>query len=250
MVFVVWCMLNFNPELTVRANLTPGKSTEAKVRAPVAGAVPGTNTDADTGTVPVPTTPGITHAIPGYGLHIDDSALKRNQRAIERHVDYDHYVRCFTPGDFVLTGATHITDTSAFWSAVQFADAAVSYGIVTFCKPSEWRSGKLATTIWYTSNAGSTNNFRLGLAVRAIRDGEVLGGTALLTSAANVPGPGVANTVIRYGPTYTTTSFGNDDELFSFRVLRDGTHANDTNVNNLLLLYAKVEHIQAVRESQ
>lgn len=177
--------------------------------------------------------------------------LKQQLKAIANHLDDDHYVRGFTPGDFVLVTATHIIDGSvALWSAIRFADAATSYGAVQFRKPSEWRSGKLSLTMWYTSNVGSTNTFRFGLAVQAIRTGEVLGGTGLLASAANIAGPAVAYTVGRYGPTYTTTSFGNDDELFSVRVLRDGNNANDNNVNDLLLLYMTIRHIPAVRESQ
>lgn len=176
--------------------------------------------------------------------------LEINLAAIERHLDDDHYVRRFTPGEFVLGGAgapTHVLVTTASprWSAIEMPDAATSLAVVSFAKPSEWRAGHLRVTYWYTSPVGSTNAFRIQVLMRAIRDAEVLTGTLLVDLSTNVAGPAVANTVVRAAAVLTTVAIGNDDELFTLRIGRIGADAGDTNVNVFQLLYAKVEHLPA-----
>jgi hypothetical protein len=180
-----------------------------------------------------------------------DAGLRTNLRAVERHLNEDHYVRGFSPGMFVTTeSATQVIPaSSARWSAVSFADGSTGRASVSFHKPSEWRTGHLAITFWYTSETSSTNNFRMNLVVEAIRNGEAwnAGITQLLAVTLDLPGPAAAPKLIVNGPTYTTTAFTPDDELFTLRFRRDGADVLDTNVTPLLLVYAKVEHLQGVR---
>lgn len=184
----------------------------------------------------------------------DGTSLRNNLAAVERHINDDHYVRGFTPGEFVIGGAgpptfVQIPGGSLRWPAISMPAGADSFANSSWRKPSEWRIGHLRIRYWYTSPAGSTNNFMVQVVVDAIRNGEVLSGTALYAAQAAVAGPAVADTVIRSADIYTTTALGSDDELFSVRVTRVGTHASDTNVNAFHLLYVEVEHIPAVQVS-
>lgn len=186
---------------------------------------------------------------------IGDRALQVNQHAIERHLTDDHYIRGFTPGAFVLSGAAVPTFVSipvaiAQWPAIEMPDADISRAVVSWRKPSEWRGGMLRVRYWYTSPVASTNTFMVRVSVLAVRDSEVLGGTSLVSTDTAVAGPAVLNTVIRSTYVYTTTSLGSDDELFSLRVLRLGADASDTNVNVFQLLYVEVEHIPAQQVAQ
>lgn len=187
-------------------------------------------------------------------LAAGDKDLQGNLRAIERHINDDHYVRGFMPGEFVLDGvnAAFIVIPPAILQrpAIEMPDAVTSYGLVTFRKPSEWRSGQLRVRYWYTSDVGSTNNFMIQVAVTAVRDGELAGGTTLISSNAAVAGPAVASTIIRSAYTYTTTALSADDELFSIRMLRLGGDASDNNVNDFQLVYVECEHIPAQQVSQ
>lgn len=184
----------------------------------------------------------------------DDSALTTNLVAVERHLNDDHYVRGFAPGEFVLDGinAVFVVIPPAILQrpAVEMPDAVTSYALVTLRKPSEWRTGQMRVIYWYTSDVGSTNNFLVQLAVTAVRADELAGGTTLVSSAVAVAGPAVASTVVRSAYTYTTTACGADDELFSIRVLRLGADASDNNINKFQLLYVTLEHIPAQQVSQ
>lgn len=185
---------------------------------------------------------------------VDQNALRGNQRAIERHINDDYYVREFTPGQFALDAAgvtlVNIPAATPRWPALEFVDTILARANASFRKPSEWRSGKFRIRFWYTSPVGSTNNFIIITRIAAGRTGEVLPGTDLLFVSTTYAGPAVANTWIRSPDIYTTTSLGGDDELFTFQFVRDGGHANDTNVNVLHFLHAEVKHIPAQRESQ
>lgn len=182
-------------------------------------------------------------------------SIQDNWRAIERHLDYDHYTRGFTPGDFILDvggNATPILLTVATnrWPAVMMPEGRESIAITSFHKPSEWRSGKLKITYWYTSDVGSTNNFYIGVTAYATRRDEVLNGTSLYAVDTAVAGPAVASTVKVAGPFYTTTSFGSDDELFAIGIFGQRANVLDTNVNEFHLLYVLVEHIPAQQVSE
>jgi hypothetical protein len=185
---------------------------------------------------------------------IDPHTLQVNQAATERHVNDDHYVRGLTPGEFVLDGTNAafaiIPPAILQWPAIEMPDAVTSYAIASFRKPSEWRSGKMRTRYWYTSDAGSTNNFVIQTAVTAVRGTELISGTSLLSDNAIVAGPAVASTLVKSSYTYTTTSLGGDDELFSVRVLRLGGNASDNNVNKFQLVYVELEHVPAQQVSQ
>lgn len=186
---------------------------------------------------------------------LDPTSLLNNQRAIDRHLGFDHYVRTFQPGDFVLSGAGATTGiipaATPRWPALIFADAVDSEATVAWDKPSEWRSGKLAVWVRYTSPVGSTNTFRCAVTVNASRQGEVLPATTLVLNLSSWPGPAVANTKLVFGPFYTTTSFGADDETFSLKIRRIGSDGvNDTNANDLDVLLVKVQHLPANAEGQ
>lgn len=184
----------------------------------------------------------------------DPQSMLSNQRSIARHVDDDHYVRGFTPGEFALDAAgvtqVNIPVATPRWPALEYADGVLARATVDWRKPSQWRVGKVRARFWYTSPVGSTNNFVVNVRVAAVRDGEVLPGTDLFIIGAAYPGPTVVNTVIRSPYLYATTSLGSDDELFTLQIARDGANAGDTNTNVLQVTYAEVEHIPAVRESQ
>lgn len=183
--------------------------------------------------------------------HTDPRLLQNNLRAVERHVNDDHYVRGFTPGEFALITATHALEPIANdWPEIVMLDAVTSHAAVSWRKPSEWRSGLMRVRFWYTSDVGSTNPFRIIVSSRAIRDAEVLAGTSLVFSTANYAGPAVAWTLVRSPYVYTTTALGSDDELLSVRIVRLGADAADTNVNEFHLLYVEVEHIPARQVSQ
>lgn len=184
-----------------------------------------------------------------------ERALQTNQRAVERHVNDEHYVRGFTPGDFVLGGPavpTHALVTAAAprWPAIIMLDGGSSFAVASWRKPSEWRTGQIRSRYWYTSDVGSTNNFAIQTMLNAIRDAEVLTGTLLVDSTSAVAGPVVANTVIRSAYVYTTVALGSDDEVFSLRLGRIGADASDTNANEFHLLYVEIEHIPALQVSQ
>lgn len=183
----------------------------------------------------------------------DPTSILGNQRSISRHLTFDHYIRTFQPGDFVLSGNKHeiIPAANPRWPSLTFPDASDTESAVAWDKPSEWRSGKLAIWVRYTSPGASTNAFRCAITVNAARIGEVLPATTLYAAFLNWPGPAVANTFLVLGPIYTTTSFGADDDTFSLKIRRAGTDAaNDTNVSDLNIVLVKVQHIQSRMESQ
>jgi hypothetical protein len=184
---------------------------------------------------------------------VDPASLLTNQRSIDRHLAFDHYVRPFQPGDFVLSGTTAeiIPAATPRWPCVTFPEALATEAAVSWERPSEWRSGALAVWVRYTSPVGSTNTFRCAITVNAGRLAEVLPATTLYNVFANWPGPAVADTWMEFGPIYTTTAFGADDQSFSLKIRRAGTDAvNDTNVNALNVLLVRVEHIPANAEGQ
>lgn len=148
-------------------------------------------------------------------------SLKSNQRAIERHINDDHYVRSFFPGDFILGP----TGTPAFaviplatprWPVVVLPKHATENPICAagWRKPSQWRSGRLRVRYFYTSPVGSTNNFRVLVTINAARTDEVLPSTGLLGNSATVAGPAVANTRMASPDIYSTVSLGSDDQAF------------------------------------
>src|SRR5262245_27454171 len=104
---------------------------------------------------------------------VDERSLQTNQHAVERHVTDDHYVRGFMPGEFVLDGtnAAFIVIQPAILQrpAIEHGDGKTSYGLVTFRRPSEWRTGHMRTRYWYTSDGGSTNNFAIQTSVTGVR---------------------------------------------------------------------------------
>lgn len=184
---------------------------------------------------------------------VDGTSIARNQRAVERHLDDDHYVRRFYPGGGLhpISTATIVPDGSSRWPLASFPDAAATEAYAAWEKPSEWRTGKLEINVWYTAALGSTNNFRIAVTVNAARVGEALPATTLYAAFATIPGPAVAYTLLQYGPVYTTTAFGSDDETFSLKVRREGGDAvNDTNTNAFLVQRVRVRHIPAEAVSQ
>lgn len=174
--------------------------------------------------------------------------LQNNLRAIERHLADDHYVRDLSPGLFAVeaAGAIILDPTTLRYPVIQFPKVVVR-ARASCRKPSEWRTGMLAITVEYTSNVGSTNNFRLAITADAY-NADALPGISLLVVEYDVPGPAVANTPLVTGPIYTTTGFASDRRRFGIGVARNGAHANDTNVNDLLILGVVVEHIPARME--
>jgi hypothetical protein len=174
--------------------------------------------------------------------------LQNNLRSIERHLADDHYVRDLSPGVFAVeaAGAIILDPTTLRYPVIQFPKVIVR-ARASFRRSSEWRTGQLAITVEYTSNVGAVANFRLAITADAF-NADVLPGASLLVTEIDIPGPGVANTPLVTGPLYTTSSFASDRRRFGIGVARNGAHANDTNVNDLLILGVVVEHIPARME--
>lgn len=240
-------MLNYNPERTVRLVIGSTPIASSPEGEPGPWAWPAAETTAVV---------SADRLLGRSGLRLDDSALRSNQRSIERHVDDDHYLRSFSPGMFVLggpAGCVHalIPAAAPRWPAVTMPKdlGTNSLAAVSFRKPSEWRSGRLRIRFWFTSPVGSANNFLVQTTVDAIRTSEVLPGTNLRSANTTHAGPAVANTRMFSGDLYTTASFGPDDQSFSLRVARLSTNASDTNANDFNLLEVEVFHISARQES-
>ena len=179
---------------------------------------------------------------------IDARQLQDNLRAIERHLQDDHYVRSLSPGAAVLQTATH-TVIGNRWGVVLMPDAADTSCLWTLLRPSEWVTGKVAVTLWYSSNGGSTNNFRVLTQVSAIKNADVTSAsTLLLNSTRTLAGPAVLNTLTRADVVYSTANITRDHELLEFRVQRTGTHADDNNVNEFHLYAVRATFISAYAE--
>lgn len=186
----------------------------------------------------------------------DGPDLRRNLRAIERHLVNDHYARGLSAAAFMLggNGAADLLVPVAtpHWPAKVLPKNALANPLIStsFDKPSEWRTGLLSVEFWYTCPvASAATNFFVQVAIQGLRFGEVIPGTSLLAASAAYPGPAVINTTLKPAVVYSTAAIGSDDEVFSLRFVRLSTNASDTNANDFHLLYAIVRHLPNVQDS-
>lgn len=198
----------------------------------------------------LPATKGSIVSTDEQNKHLDWSLLQTNQRAIARHLDFDHYVRSLAPGDMVLEGTAAVAiATGSRWSVLVFPDAATSSAYYTFLRPSEWLNGKIAVSVWYSATINSTNNFMQLTQVGVCKAGEVTSGTTLiLNSSRALAGPAALGTLIKAATLYTTANVTRDMELIGVRVGRVGADAGDTHANDLHVYAVRVEHIPASQE--
>lgn len=183
---------------------------------------------------------------------IDWTPLQRNQRAIERHVNDDHYVRSFGPGQATLESTATLAVVGSRWGVVVLPNAATTSALWTFTRPAEWVSGKIMVRFWYSSDGGSTNNFVAGLQVGVAAAGDAMHISTLILNtgtALTVAGPAAANTSIRAADVYTTANVTRAHELINVRVYRVGADAADTNANNLHIYAVRLQHVPAFQEA-
>jgi hypothetical protein len=183
---------------------------------------------------------------------VDKDALRLNQLSMARHVSDIYYHPGFGPGKFqpdgTATGTILNVGGVSRWAAIDYPNAVTARATVTISRPSEWRSGKLALTLRYTSDGAAADPFLIGFRVDAVRHGEVLNGTSLLSLDQQLAGPAIAYTSMVTDRIFSTTSFQPDDELLSFMVARLGAAAGDVNTNHMYLLHFQVEHVPAKME--
>lgn len=186
---------------------------------------------------------------------VSEADLRSNQRGISAHLDDQYYRRSFTPSAFVVSlGANHGTagasSGAAKWPTIEFPDGADTYAFIAFERPKLWVTGKLKLTIYYSSDAGSTNNFGLLTNVVSVPEGGNLsdtGVTVLLSDASptNVAGPAAAEGE-QSVDVYTTTSFDPSARRIGVRIGRKGT--TDANANVFLVTEVVVQHIPAKQQ--
>lgn len=177
----------------------------------------------------------------------DDSALRRNQRAVAATVDDDHYTAEFYPQAFNLNGATRAI-AAAVWPVISFADGATQLAHVSQRRRYGWVNGPAEIRLVYSSPVGSTANFSIGVelwGVTAAGAGAVYPGIQLAASTLAAPGPVVADTrltsaVVYTGPAVPITQQYTELALVVYRV---GAAGADTNVNALHLYYATVRYV-------
>lgn len=178
-----------------------------------------------------------------------EQAMRRNLRAIERHVDNDHYVRSISPGAMVLEATAAHAVVGSRWGVLSLPDAASTSGLFTFERPSEWVTGKVKMTVRYSSPVGSTANFRIVAQVGVAKDGTAMATSTLVMNDASLrPGPAVADTRLSYS-VYSTSSVTQEFDSIEVRVQRTGAHADDANVNALHVYAVRLEFIPAIWEA-
>jgi len=180
-----------------------------------------------------------------YGKE-DRRALDADRQILSAKTD-DLDVLDLWPGGATLFGGATTTETGpgagVNADALVLADAATHYARWNRRVRSSWTNHKLAFTVYYTAPAGSTNNFRLVLSVEAMKSGANMStGYVVDSPVALVPGPAAAwglltaTAILGAIPLTTETA-----EVISIRVLRTGTHADDTNTNACHVLLVVVE---------
>jgi hypothetical protein len=180
---------------------------------------------------------------------VDEQSMRRNLRAIERHVNNDHYVRSISPGAMVLEATAAHAVVGSRWGVLSLPDAASTSGLFTFERPSEWVTGKVKMTIRYSSPVGSTANFRVVAQVGVAKEGSAMATTTLVMNDMSlVPGPAVADTRISYS-VYSTANVTQEFDCVEVRVQRTGAHADDGNVNALHVYAIRLEFIPAMQEA-
>lgn len=176
------------------------------------------------------------------------TALRRNLRAVERHVNDDHYVRSLSPGATVLEGvATH--GVVGRWGVVVLPAAADTAAIWAILRPSEWVTGKLKITLFFSSSGAGTNNFRVLIQATPAKSGSVTTATTLIANDVGlIAGPAVANTGMER-TVYATSSMTQEFDMLSVRILRTGTNVADTNANPFNIYLVRLEFIPAMQEA-
>ena len=176
------------------------------------------------------------------------AALRRNLRAVERHINNDHYVRSFGPGDMVYE-ATAATGVVGRWGVGVLPALADTSALITFERPSEWASGKLKITLRSSAPVAAATNYRIFLQGTVAKPGSVMTATTLiLNDVATAPGPAVANTrVDRIA--YSTSNVTQEFDIVSIKVIRTGTNIADTNPNAFHIYSVRVEFIPAMQEA-
>lgn len=173
----------------------------------------------------------------------DAPALDGDRAIVTTHLDELYNQVWLYPGMGVGVKGGTVTpteDTPAIptgsFAAEKFLDANDSRYTWNIGVRSLWRNHNCDATFWYTSDVGSTNNFRIQLLLSTMQEGLPVN-TFPLNSTASYPGPAVANTVMKVTVTGQLAPFTiQTDKLLSFLFRRIGADAADTNVNACILL--------------
>lgn len=178
----------------------------------------------------------------------DEQSMRRSLRSVERHLNDDHYVRSLSPGATVLEGvATH--GVVGRWGVVVLPAAADTAAIWAILRPSEWVTGKLKVTLFFSSSGASTNNFRVLTQATPAKSGSVTTATTLIANDVGlIAGPAVANTRMER-TVYATSNMTQEFDMLSVRILRTGTNVADTNANPFNIYLVRLEFIPAVLEA-
>ena len=170
-----------------------------------------------------------------------DLELEQNALSVKQHIEDKDFKLWFPARVFnvsTASGAEGVYAGSPYWD---LPDAATSTVVTDHYVPSYWINGKVAYTVYYTGNPGSTANFNVSMRIT----GYLVNGTALTVNTGDVtavetgtiPGPAVADELLTY-----TTAEANWLALtiaYPFRGIRftrNGTAGSDANTGDLRLL--------------
>lgn len=180
----------------------------------------------------------------------DPRSLVSNQEIVEQHMDDLYLIRYLTPGVFVpFSGAAYGTAGQSVglgkWPTIDYPDATASYATTSLRRPAFWIDGNLKVSVFYTSQTGSTTNFRLLVSIGAILiagNYSNTGVTALQAIAVDVPGPATADDKKEYVFYTSTARLSQRFQEFYVRVGRDTPDASTAvmQMTGVLLEYIPV----------
>lgn len=175
--------------------------------------------------------------IPSREILASDAVTLERQRVRDRAIDELYFRLPMEPG----VGATFAgitVDTATYSMTVMDMPAgAVSAYRRTFPVRGLWPRTTARLNLWYTSPVGSTNAFSLRFLARQAGAGTVLTAlSAVFSHDFTVPGPAVANTILK--TTYRVTgAVLSSPDLFAYTFAR---LAPDANANALRIVYGEV----------
>jgi hypothetical protein len=179
-----------------------------------------------------------------YGKE-DRRALDIDRQLVDAAIN-DLDVMDLTPGAAELFAAASLNEAGP--------GGGVNAGVIEFQKGNDdyarwgrrvrdaWVNHVAEVTVLYTAVGGSTNNFRVVVSAEATHSGANMSAGPVIDSVAVLaPGPAAGDGVLKFTTTLSATPVTSDrDQLLSFRVLRTGSHASDTNANALQILLVVV----------
>jgi hypothetical protein len=115
---------------------------------------------------------------------------------------------------------------------LEFPDAATNNAVWQFKRPSDWDSGQIRVTWWWTnSGAAVIGNHYFAQRLTGWADGEDIGtpnGNTLISGAATVTGLNNAGKIASHNQDDSGVVTLSNEDFFSYRIQRQGAHGNDT----------------------